>query len=168
MNTNLKIYLTNVYQYTRSNIKGEWVTLPIDPIELEKIEKRILSYGGEELFITDSNFNISQYADFKKYNEVFFNAKEEGKLEDAILLLKDSSCPSIEDVEKILNEQSYSIYDCENLEALGNYVIEENLVENAEIMKQVIDYIDVESVGNDFSINNGLTELKDCFIHIYH
>lgn len=168
MNTELKIYLSNVYQYTNSTLVGEWVTLPIDPIELEKIEKRILSYGGEELFITESSFFINQYANFKKYNEVFFNAKEEGKLQDAILLLQDSSCPSIEEVEKILNEQSYFIYDCEDLVALGNYIIEENLVKNAEIMKQVIDYIDVESVGSDYSINNGLTELNNCFIQIYY
>lgn len=167
------IYLTNLYKYTCGDLIYKEITLPIDPMELEKIEKDLLKYGGEELFISDSNFDISEYANYKKYNEVFTYALENNQLEDALYLLKENSCPSIDEIKDTLESRNYVLIEAKDLDELGRYVVDNDLIENSFKIKEVINflqdsYIDFTQIGQDYEINNGLTNLKEnIYVGIY-
>lgn len=169
------ILLTNLYRYTcLGDLEYREIELPIDPKKLDKIEKELLEYGGEELFISDSNFDISEFANYKKYNEVFLYASENDQLEDTMLLLKHNSCPDIEEVRNILENRNYNIINVANLEDLGRYIVEEDLIEHSSKIKEVMNllqdsYIDFESIGRDYEINNGLTKIKRYgYVEIYY
>lgn len=164
----LKVYLTNLHAYTTHNLRGKWVELPVEPSELEKIKKEVLSMGGgEELFITDSTFNIGEYANLDEYNELFLYAKENGLLNDAIALLKYDLWVKPTDVLKWLEDSSYSIIEAEDNEELGRYVVEENLISNADLIKQVPEhYINFELIGEEYSINNNATQWDKKYILI--
>lgn len=168
------IYLTNLYKYTCGDLVYKELELPMDFTELTNVEKELIRCGGEELFISDSNFDIAPYADYKKYNEVFLYASENDQLEDALLLLKHNSCPNIEELRNILENHNYNIIDAANLEDLGRYVVEEDLIKNSSKIKEIMNllqdsYIDFEAIGRDYEINNGLTKIKKRgYVEIYY
>lgn len=69
----LKIYITNLREYTEGKLVGEWVDLPLEEEELQEITNRISNNGQDELFIsdyeTDIGMTINEYDDIHLINE---------------------------------------------------------------------------------------------------
>ena len=163
------IYLNNVAAYNEGRMIGEEVFLPLEPSKLEEIENRILSVGGgEEITVTNSNFPISEYADYKQYNELFLYAEENQQIEEALLLLKCYFSHTAKDILSRLENSSYSIIEADDEEALGYYLVENDLVEQSEDIKKIPEhYIDFEGIGRDFAISTNAQFLEGKYIYLH-
>lgn len=81
----MKIYLTNLTQYNRGRLVGEWVEFPCAEEELQDVMTRVLCIG-EEYFITDSDgipFDVGEYDNPYEINQ---NLQEYDALESPEVL----------------------------------------------------------------------------------
>lgn len=162
------IYLNNLAAYVQGRMVGREIELPIKPSELEQIEKQILNDGGgEEITIAHANFPISEYADYKKYNELFLYAEEMGLIDDVLLLVKCYPGHAPEELLAKLENSAYSLIEAEDDENLGYFVVEEGYIPEATTIKSIPEgYIDFEAIGRDFRINNNAQYLEGKCIYL--
>lgn len=154
-----EIYLTNLYRYVKGDLIGKWIALPISPSALTNIEEDILSYGGEELFISDSTFPIDEYDNYREYNELFGYAEEKNKLKELEIIMKAEPSYNPTELHEIIENENFEIIDGEDYEALGLYLVENDRVPNSEYIKEINPfYIDFFAIGKDYHNN------ADCLV----
>lgn len=153
----MNIFITNLGKYNEGELLGEWVELPIDAEELQKVYERIgINEEYEEYFITDSEcdfMKIGEYESISNLNEIAEKLggldEEEQKVVKA--LMSECSYTIDEAIEKV-NNGDYRIYsDCNDMTDVGYQVVEECGYLN-EVPDTVARYFDYESFGRDLGI----------------
>lgn len=162
----MKIFLANLGKYNEGELVGKWVSLPCQNItkELETIGVKEGS-RYEEYFIPDYEytfFEIGEYANLKKLNELAKKLQENEKLQE------------IEEAGEFDWLGGYlEAYGCNIEEAIDEYrdtskwypgkslldVAEELIHTQFKVPKELKMYIDYEGYARDLSFN-GFTEVN--------
>ena len=163
----MSIYLTNLGKYNEGYLVGEWVNLPIEEDELNKVFQRIcINERYEEWFISDYEAKLSgisnaigEYSNFNALNELAEKLDnlcewEKEKLQ-AILEAESISCLTdiCEAIDSLDNWDLLS--DVKTNEDLGYYYAEECCC--IDIPKNIKNYFDYESFGRDIHLEGNGT-----------
>lgn len=170
------IYIVNLRHYNIGNVIGEEITLPIDPKKLDKIEKKLLSFGGEELLVIDSpkEYKLSDYdgmREVRELNDLLIYAEKNLSIDEAIAILNyDLSITPADVIDYIENCKIVTIQAEDDFEFV-KYLVENNLIENSEEIRSILSnsstshYLCCENISTDFQINNAVTVWNDYYIY---
>lgn len=164
------IYLANLSAYTKGLHIGREIELPIDPIKLKEIKEDLLKQGGGEEFIildSDKDLCMKEYSNVEEYNDLLLFAQKIDKLDDALALLNFDLWVTPDDVITYLEDEGYRIIDAANETELGEYLVNEDILEESEKIKSLPEHwVDFEAIGRDYSINNNATEWNKKYIFL--
>lgn len=155
----INVFLESIEAYNNGEMKGKWITLPMDEEDLKNEIKDVLG-DDEEYFIIDwecEYFSIGEYDSIMDINEKakYLSEKEEYELIElkAICELVD-----FDEAKEILERGDYQfIPDVESAEELGEYVVDEGLF--CETIPETLkNYIDYEAIGRDYLIDFTLVD----------
>lgn len=162
-----KIYLSNLSAYTRGILKGEWLTLPCSPDELQAVIKRVLG-NDEEFFITDYDlpFSISEYENLIELNYTIQELQElNSDPEELTALFKSSTCGDWKETAKKIIDGDFTILEVTNNTLESGSDIAYKLYDEGyilflgEIPENLIDYIDWDHVWRECNIAYGWQEV---------
>lgn len=162
----ISIYVTNLGRYNEGILMGEWVKLPVDKNNLQRVLDRIgINERYEEYFITDyetllPNLHISEYACISDLNHL---AEQIEDLDDcdyeklAAVLESEGSTDIAEIMDLIDDLESFDL-----LEGIDtDYAIGEHFAEESFLLYGIPDnvkrYFDYESYGRDIRL-----EISSC------
>ena len=151
----LSVYITNLDEYVKGNLMGEWVSLPIEESDFKDFLKTI--GNPEEYAIHDYENNlgldglkIGEYMSIKKLNELGERIENiKNRDVDALNALYEA----IGDFEESLEcyeSEDYTFYENMTMEEVAQEYIEEcyNIPEGLE------NYIDYKAFARDMSYDN--------------
>lgn len=165
--TAFRAFVTNMGEYAKGNLVGEWIDFPCTDEDWEKALKRIGVGENSEYFFTDYESEIAgltkELGEVENYQDLQGLAEKLEDLEswerdifEASLKAESCSCASacswrIDTLgEWLLYEDVNSDYD------LGVFYAEEDRTLNS-IPKNLQGYFDFEGYGRDISIGEGGT-----------
>lgn len=166
--TKVKIYLSNLRNYTEGNENGKWLQLPMESEKLHKVFNAIVGKDEEWIILdTDAPFFISEYDDIFELNDLLEDFNE-NVIDDITVKLVCRVSDTKEEALERLETGRYTIIDVDdvsyewnttlNSEELYGMVLNEvgynNLFEEP-IPDDMIDYINFEQVWTALSINDG-------------
>lgn len=154
----LKIYISDLAGYNSGRLRGRFITLPMEEIELEASIKEILKYG-EEYFITDYEFEAIELFKVEEYSNPYELNRKIALIEESIepyqhksvkVLLENGLASSLEDaIEKIDELIIHS--DCSSMAEIAEQYIEEYTDLNG-YHPLIVNHIDYEGIGRDLEI----------------
>lgn len=160
----MRIFLTNLGKYVEGSLIGEWVSLPIDEDELQKVFKRIkINERYEEWFITDYEVEvcgvgnaIGEYSSLTLLNEVAekLDNLRDWEREKLQAIMEAESCSCLTDLlETIENLDNWDLLsDVKGREDLGYYYAEECCC--LEVPENIKNYFDYEAFGRDIEMES--------------
>lgn len=163
MESDIKIFLTNLTAYNNGNLMGEWVTLPINGEQMNGILKRIGVEKGEELFITDydipfRNMDIGEHENLDDLNYLAARLQEMSSYEtDRFTNVLEAGLynysSAADYVNLTYNLDCYDMIEVKDEEELGRYLLSE--VEMPELPNGTLlsDYVNYEEYGRDSNVN---------------
>jgi hypothetical protein len=165
-----KIYLSNLGAYTRGQLKGEWLTLPMTEEKLQAAVKKVLgNKGDEEFFITDYDlpFSISEYENLEELNNTIQELQELSlDPEELTALFKSSTCGDWKETAKKILDGDYTILEVTDKISLidGSDIArtlydEEYISFLGKIPDDIIEYIDWDHVWRECNISYGWNEI---------
>ena len=165
----IKAYVTNLGLYNEGELRGEWVTFPIDEYEQEKLFARIgIDETHEEYFMTDYESDLDlyhmfgEYVSIEKLNDL---ADEMDNLdsweEEIVTALIDNGY----DLDQAMRaKDDVIIYrDCSDMtDVAEQYADETGLLDS--IPDNLRNYFDFEAFGRDMSFEGEyIFHNGDCF-----
>ena len=167
----IKIYLSNLARYTEGRENGNWLTLPMESAQLEKVFAEIVGQNQEHIILDyDAPFEISEYENIFALNEFIASAEDCGVDEDglkAVFAVADTK----EEAINAINNGNYTIIDVDAViegwatcfvddDILGRVLNEEgyNNLFSQPIPDEMLDYMDYmywANIYNCLSINDG-------------
>lgn len=167
----IKIYVSSLARYTEGRENGRWLSLPMEEESLKKVLNEIVGKNAEHIILDhDAPFEIGEYENILSLNNMVSELQLTGLENDVLQVLFKVGDNKEETFEKIM-EDEYSIIDvdyaakdwnCADSEKCGLVLHELELITtfNTPVPKDLIDYIDWESVFRDESINCGWREVR--------
>ena len=162
----IEAYITNLGKYNEGELCGEYLKLPATTEEVQSVLSNIGVDGiiYEEFFITDYETSLAgmqNLGEYENIDELNYLATLLSELEDWELEKFEAAAVygeysgSVKDLINLAqNLDCYELYPGVNdNDDLGRYLIEE--LGFAEIPDHLVNYIDYEAYGRDFSINEG-------------
>ena len=162
----IKAFVTNLGKYNEGDLCGEYLKLPATTADVQALLKRIGVDGRqyEEIFITDYDTEIAglrNLGEYESIDELNFLATLLDETSDYELEKFESAAAYGDNngsVKALINlAQNLDCYDflpnVADNDDLGRYLIEE--MEFEVIPEHLVNYIDYEAYGRDFSINEG-------------
>lgn len=164
-NTNviLNVFITNLAAYTRGDLIGEWVELPVSSEELEAVYNRIgigsadeFGCVDEEIFITDYetdyNITVGEYSNIDELNEIAetIAALDEWELETLGAALETGHYSDV--LEALENLDNCTLYGAETLVDLAYEFVDEGLF--GDIPDDVKNYIDYSAIARDLEYDS--------------
>lgn len=166
---NIGIYLTNLSEYTKGNMLGEWVRLPCSREKLEDVFKYLkLDNGESECFITDYDVPMKDMyqnlGEFENLDELNFLAARLADMSVAeyekYTAIVESGISTYSSAEEYLNLtynlNKFNYISVKDEHELGEYLCQDIISELPTV--QGVDlsmYIDYERIGSDYVINMG-------------
>lgn len=162
----LKIFITNLSEYNKGNLIGEWVSLPSDSSFLNQTIRKILSSDeSEEVFITDwewdnkTIFEIGEYDNIQLLNSKIFKLHKltSYQLESISFLIKENICKS-DNIDDCINH-SYDVVIHRN-KSMRDIGIERilEIVGLNEIPSIITNNIDFDGVGEEIRVGGYFVE----------
>lgn len=154
------IALTNLGKYNEGQLVYEWLSLPFTDEELQETLKNIGINGYyEEYFVSDYEFdidyNIGEYPDLKKLNELFEEIDELSN--DELELLDDimeQGYDLEESIEILINGDYNTIESVADDEDLGIEYIDQVYGGIEQLPRELLErYFDFESFGRDLQFD---------------
>lgn len=151
----INIYLCNLAKYNAGDIDGDWIDLPSSNLH-EQVQDIL---GDDEEWIildTECDFlDIYEYEDIYKLNDLALKLQELDQYDKTALKSILNIEEDIDEALKILENERYILYDnVTDDEDMGTYLLENDYY---NVPKELEDYIDTESLGRDYAINNCIT-----------
>ena len=158
-NMEIKVFVTNLSAYNAGELRGKWVTLPLEESELiMEVNNVLADGGGEEYFITDyeAPFYIDEYESLSELNEIaerldcaglpdenVVKALKEISIdrEDLINILENGE---YDIVKNVYNEQDLALNVDENFLPFNYHAVADAGAEN---------YINWEAVGHEMTMD---------------
>ena len=180
----LKLFITDFSAYNQGHLIGEWVTLPLDPQDLENRVEKILELGSsvcssnlyhDESFIADFEWDNIELFCFDEHSCIYeLNEKL------SLIIEKDFSEDQLRSIAFLLANRLVKDFD-EAIEKLDNVIIHANssMEEIAydfinecydldSIPTVLSNHIDYEAIGRDLEIegsffkeDNNIFEYRD-------
>ena len=160
----IEAYVTNLGKYNEGELCGEWLKLPTTAEEVKALFSRIGVDGVlyEEFFITDYSTNLAgmqNLGEYESLDDLNYLAALVSELQDwelekfeAAAVYGDHSGNVQELINLAQNLDCYEYYPgVSDNDDLGRYLIDE--LEYEQIPDNLVNYIDYEAYGRDFSIN---------------
>jgi len=184
MNTNTKIFVTNLGMYNEGELYGAWLSLPVDEDDFEEFLKDKVGIGStdefgqpyEEYFITDYdsdlNCRIGEYENVMALSELIEDIERDCEL-DAMNAYFESHNDNLQEAYDAISSGDYMLISgVSNEEELGEYMFEEcgykemlvNMQDYYSRMKDIrigidyAEYIDFEKFGRHMSENGSFTK----------
>ena len=156
-----KAYVTNLHAYNCGYLRGEWVSFPAEPDELDAVLERIGCADGTEYFITDYDCekitwydHLGEYVSVEHLNELSeaIAALDEWQQDTLAAALELGNYRSIS--ETIENLDDFNLYsDVNNDYDLGYmYAVECDQLDPDSFLAHYFDY---EAYGRDIRLNEG-------------
>jgi hypothetical protein len=159
----IKVHVSNLAAYTRGELKGEWLKLPMTEEVLRKAIADILDtpHKDEECFITDyeSPFSIKEHENIFALNELAEELEGINEDEDIVGLIADDILGSgyeRSELVRILTDHEYTIINnVRDEQDLALKADVELLPFNYELIKDtnIADYLDWEAIGNSMVLD---------------
>lgn len=148
----INIYLCNLAKYNAGDIDGDWIDLPSS--NLHEQVKDILG-DDEEWIILDTEcdfLDIYEYEDIYKLNDLALKLQELDQYDKTALKSILNIEEDIDEALKILENENYILYDnVTDDEDMGTYLLENDYY---NVPEELESYIDIESLGRDYAIQN--------------
>lgn len=154
------IALTNLGKYNEGQLVYEWLSLPFTDEELQETLENIgINEYYEEYFVSDYEFdidyNIGEYPDLKKLNELF--EEIDGLSNDELELLDDimeQGYDLEESIEILINGDYNTIESVADDEDLGIEYIDQVYGGIEHLPRELLErYFNFESFGRDLQID---------------
>ena len=175
---NIGIYLTNLSEYTKGNMLGEWVRLPCSKKHMEDVFKHLqLDNGESEYFITDydapTKDMYQSLGEFEKIDELNFLAARLADMSvsdyEKYTAIVEAGISTYSSAEEYLNLtynlNKFNFISVKDEHELGEYLCQDIILELPTV--QGVDlsmYIDYERIGSDYAINVGGLFCKNGFV----
>lgn len=162
-----RVCIMDLAAYNRGDFEAEWVSLPTDIENLQEIVMRHTNGGETDYaiydYMTDLDVTIDKYADVFELNELVerLRSLEEWELEVVEAYL-EATGGTLEDAVSCVETGDYNIYDAQDEEDLGYYIVEMGLFD-VEVPESLQGYLDYEAIGRDFVFTSGGTFYGDFF-----
>lgn len=184
MNTNTKIFVTNLGMYNEGELYGAWLSIPVDEDDFKEFLKDKVGIGStdefgqpyEEYFITDYdsdlNCRIGEYENIMALSELIEDIERDCEL-DAMNAYFESHNDNLQEAYDAISSGDYMLVSgVSNEEELGEYFFEEygykeilvNMQDYYSRMKDIragidyAEYIDFEKFGRHMSENGSFTK----------
>lgn len=193
IDSEIKVWVGDLYEYNCGRLIGEWFTLPMD---LDEVMEQVLTHKDHEYFIADIDSNIKglDNLSLKVINEVAEQLESLSEYrKDEFMMVLNASDTIDEGIEIFLNE-SYRVFsDCESMaevamqwyeetgllhqmyEAFENYAksmydlpkfVQESIKEELSNIPKF--YIDYDLVGGDMEINRNFHKVnRNTYIELF-
>jgi hypothetical protein len=185
VNTEIKVWVGDLYEYNCGKLIGEWFTLPMD---LDEIMEDVLTHKDHEYYIADvdSNINGLDNLSLKVINEIAekLESLSEYRKEDFMMVLNASD--TIDEALELFEHGCYRVFhDCESMKDVAMYCYEnfgilDRMNEAFELyVKSQYDlpnvakayvreeleniskfYLDYELIGSDMEINRNFHKVN--------
>lgn len=160
----LNLYTANLAEYVAGNSVGAWITLPTDEDTISAHLKAVLGIN-EEIAIhdyeSDYPITVGEYSNIYALNrtaEALERVAEDDRR--VITLIADSENIPIEQAIDEFTDGRYTIFRCESLEELGNYLNDEGML-SYEIPEELTAYIDFERLAEDWLMGGNYIDLSE-------
>lgn len=175
----IRIFLTNLGNYTEGELIGEWLELPASKEAINSTLKRIGSsdcpdsFGRiyEEYFISDyetdiSGLTIPEFCNLNDLNDLAEVINSFTSEEQAVAGAIFAECPDWEKALQIISDHEYTFYEgADDMEAVAiDYVNDTGLLDNApDVLKLYFDYA---SFGETMEIEGYFVRLGHGYLNI--
>lgn len=165
----LSVFLTNLGKYNEGYLIGEWVQLPIEDDELEKVMERIgINEFYEETFLTDWESPlralyelVGEYSSIESLNEMVEQLEHISDDDIDILNAIYDITGDFDSMIQTYNNGDYSVYyDCYTMEDVARVYLDETGAFSG-LPDFVETYFDFESFGRDMKFEGSYSELDD-------
>ena len=157
----VRIYLTNLAQYTAGRLIGKWFDLPLTEEELEIALKEVLG-SDEEYFITDyeADFRIEEFENLSELNTFVESLSEldEHDQEKVIYIINCIGYKRQDALEKI---EDVIYYKGMTLEDVAEEMVEDGML--GTLSDTVKGYLDFERIARDLSFDGYHETTKGTF-----
>lgn len=159
----IKIWLGDLSAYNAGILKGEWLSLPMDPEALQAKVELYTCNGQSDYFIADSEtpegIKIGEYSNPTQLNELAESLAELSERDlDRVIYLIDDIGYSIADA--LDNYENVDYYQGLSLKQLAEHFVDEGLF--GQIADSIKNYIDYDAIARD--LRHDYTETsKGCF-----
>lgn len=159
----IRAHISNLGAYTRGKLRGKWLEMPMDKVELTSTIEEVLDtiYRDEEYFLTDyeAPFSIGEYENIYALNELAEEIEEIDEDDNIVCLIADdvlSSGYDRNELARILKDREYSVvsevWDEQDLALKAD---EAYLPFDYSKVKDtsIADYLDWESIGRSMVLD---------------
>jgi len=157
----VRIYLTNLAQYTAGHLVGKWLNLPLDEEELAEALKEVLG-SDEEYFITDyeADFKIGEFENLSELNAFVKSLSElDEHDQEKVIYLINWNCLKRPDALEGYEDVIY--YEGMSLEEVAEDLVEEGML--GSLSDKVKGYLDFEKIARDLSFDGYHETTKGTF-----
>jgi len=149
----VRIYIANLGAYNRGELRGQWLTLPAEEEEIDRVIEEVLDteQNDEEVAIHDweseiKGLDVGEWEHIKTLNETLgeYESLQDHEQEITQAILEAGIWQDLQDA--IDNHRNYNLLShIKDAEELGEYWIQEF----CDIPSWLENYIDYESYGED-------------------
>ena len=164
----IRIYIADLDAYNNGRLVGEWVDLPIDPEDLQRIVQKYSHHGQQDIAIHDheSPFRIGEYDDPAAINDL---AEALGDLHEApeVIEVVMQGVAGREDALRVLEQGEYTVWqECWTLADVARTQAEE-LESLKEVPEWVHDFIDYDRWGDHLDMEGTLLKGDGFYVEVY-
>jgi len=157
----VRIYLTNLAQYSAGRLIGQWLDLPLSKEKLETALQKVLG-SDEEYFITDyeADFRIDEFENLDELNGFVESlaALDEHSQEKVIYLI---NCVGYRRQDALDSLEDVIYYQGMTLEEVAEEMVEDGMLGN--LSDTVKGYLDFEKIARDLSFDGYHETAKGTF-----
>lgn len=165
----IRIYIADLAAYNDGELKGEWVTLPMDEEELTEIVHKYSGNGQHDYAIHDfeAPFKISEVDSPWKLNKLAEELESVNEKDDVIEAIMENWV-NPEDAIQVLTSGDYRVYrNCNTMEDVAYEYIEET-----GLLRYVPDeikrFFDYAAYGKEMADESTFLEGDGFYVEIYN
>lgn len=159
----MNIYVTNLGKYNEGFLIGQWVNLPVDPEQLQKVYNEIgINEYYEEMFITDYETDVPglEIGEYDNINDLNKLAEQLNDLQDyeqeEISALMEAFGHTLEEAIAAQEEGNYIYYSGYTLAELADMLADEQiacLTADHKVPEFFTQYFDYEAFARDLAFD---------------
>lgn len=151
----ISIWLGNLGAYNRGELRGDWISLPLEQEELQEKIDEILGPIDEECYIGDyeCDFPISEYCDVREINEMAMDLQEVDG--DALYMIRKFYYSDVKQAIEIAKNGDYTMLHG----VKSRWELAEILVDEydylGDVPKHLRPYLDWGTIADEIETDSG-------------
>lgn len=159
----VKIYVADLYYYNNGNLKGKWITLPIDEDDLKE-EMKFFKNNDYAIHDYESPFTISEYDNIFKLNELVTEYQQK-KLTEIDLIMLYTVYTDKDDIFRAIEQGYYIIDDVTSWLEIAKKAIDDQ--ELYFILPFNMEAFDITGIGNFYLDKNSIARELEIYDNLY-